>query len=388
MARQPLYMQLKIYLLELIKDNMDDQNYMLPSENTLCARFNISRITAKKALSELYEEGYIIRKRGKGSFINTDGAELFDFPKQESKKEFRNESVNVFPVNKKSKKLLLILPNLESSYYVQVLYNVIYEAKKYEYSVILGLSNNIQEEESAIISKNFRDVSGIIIAAAYNNVYNQGLVRLILKRYPIVFIDNNLLGLDVTAISSDNYRAIHHATAFLIKKGCKNIAFITKKGESNLTLSERFEGYKDALNSSGIPYREELILNNLSHGQIVYGDIIKNFLTDAPLDGIVAASSGIGIRILEQIERYKIKVPLSNIVIYDNEFETMRKIGPISFNYIQQDASQIGRLAVDLLIEQQNGDKLNKHIRIPAELVVGGAPTTEDNQTLSVFQGM
>lgn len=41
----------------------------VPSENQLCEQFGISRMTAKRALDELAQDGLIVRRRGAGSFM-------------------------------------------------------------------------------------------------------------------------------------------------------------------------------------------------------------------------------------------------------------------------------------------------------------------------------
>jgi DNA-binding GntR family transcriptional regulator len=64
-----LYKQIKDYLLQLVTDNKNVPHYKLPSENQIAVKFNTSRITAKRALTELQEEGYIYRIQGKGSFL-------------------------------------------------------------------------------------------------------------------------------------------------------------------------------------------------------------------------------------------------------------------------------------------------------------------------------
>lgn len=43
---------------------------LLPSENELCSRYNLTRSTVRKVLDELVNEGYIIKKKGKGSIVN------------------------------------------------------------------------------------------------------------------------------------------------------------------------------------------------------------------------------------------------------------------------------------------------------------------------------
>lgn len=42
---------------------------LLPSENELCARYNVTRSTVRKALDGLVNDGYIIKKQGKGSIV-------------------------------------------------------------------------------------------------------------------------------------------------------------------------------------------------------------------------------------------------------------------------------------------------------------------------------
>ena len=42
----------------------------LPTEQEICEFFNVSRITARQALSELTQRGYIVKKQGKGSYVS------------------------------------------------------------------------------------------------------------------------------------------------------------------------------------------------------------------------------------------------------------------------------------------------------------------------------
>lgn len=42
----------------------------LPNEDTLCARFSVSRITLREAVRGLIEDGYVTRRQGSGTFVN------------------------------------------------------------------------------------------------------------------------------------------------------------------------------------------------------------------------------------------------------------------------------------------------------------------------------
>lgn len=63
----PLYYQLK----EILRDYIQHQaaNSPLPSESDLCEHFKISRPTVRQAMSELAQEGYLYRSKGRGSFV-------------------------------------------------------------------------------------------------------------------------------------------------------------------------------------------------------------------------------------------------------------------------------------------------------------------------------
>jgi len=65
----PLYHQLKEILLAQIKEGRFKQGQALPPEWQLCERYGVSRITVRRAISELEYEGYVDRQQGKGTFV-------------------------------------------------------------------------------------------------------------------------------------------------------------------------------------------------------------------------------------------------------------------------------------------------------------------------------
>lgn len=65
----PLYYQLKEVLLEKIREGEWLVGELLPSENQLQKDYDLSRTTVRQTLSELVVAGYLIRRRGRGTFI-------------------------------------------------------------------------------------------------------------------------------------------------------------------------------------------------------------------------------------------------------------------------------------------------------------------------------
>lgn len=65
----PLYHQLKQILLNCIKDEDIFPGEALPSETELQKTYGVSRITVRRALSDLAAEGYVTREPGRGTFV-------------------------------------------------------------------------------------------------------------------------------------------------------------------------------------------------------------------------------------------------------------------------------------------------------------------------------
>jgi len=68
--KTPKYQQIIQYILDKIENKEFKDGEKLPTEEELCSYFNVSRISVRKAFDELTHEGYIIRKHGKGSYVN------------------------------------------------------------------------------------------------------------------------------------------------------------------------------------------------------------------------------------------------------------------------------------------------------------------------------
>lgn len=68
----PLYKQLKDLLLQEIKEGIYKANQKIPTELELSEKYQISRMTVRKALAELVEEGVLAKKQGKGTFVQEE----------------------------------------------------------------------------------------------------------------------------------------------------------------------------------------------------------------------------------------------------------------------------------------------------------------------------
>ncbi len=68
-GRTQLYFQLYDILYKDIRDGVYKPGQLLPTENTLIEQYHISRITVRKALDLLMNDGLIAKRRGYGTFV-------------------------------------------------------------------------------------------------------------------------------------------------------------------------------------------------------------------------------------------------------------------------------------------------------------------------------
>jgi len=67
---QSLSNEVKAEIYQYIKTTFDGVNNKLPTEEQFAQRLGVSRITIRTALNELASEGIILRRQGRGTFIN------------------------------------------------------------------------------------------------------------------------------------------------------------------------------------------------------------------------------------------------------------------------------------------------------------------------------
>ena len=68
-SEKPLYSQLIDIIKRSITGGEVSVGELLPSEAELCAAYHISRNTVRQAIGALEEDGFVVRKRGKGTFV-------------------------------------------------------------------------------------------------------------------------------------------------------------------------------------------------------------------------------------------------------------------------------------------------------------------------------
>ncbi|MBN8440496.1 MAG: GntR family transcriptional regulator [Thauera sp.] len=77
----PLYRQIKALILQALEAGEWRPGQVIPSEQELAARFNVSQGTVRKAIDEMAADNLLVRKQGKGTYVasHNDPRALFRF---------------------------------------------------------------------------------------------------------------------------------------------------------------------------------------------------------------------------------------------------------------------------------------------------------------------
>lgn len=88
----PIYEQIKNAIMSQIMSDELEEDETLPSIRNLAQDIKISVMTIKKAYDELEQEGYLISRQGKGTFVAPKNTELV---KEKARKEIEDYIIKI-----------------------------------------------------------------------------------------------------------------------------------------------------------------------------------------------------------------------------------------------------------------------------------------------------
>ena len=94
----PIYEQIKTSIINQILNDELKEDDPIPSIRNLAQDIKISVMTIKKAYDELEEEGYIVSRQGKGTFVAPKNTEL---AKEKAQKDIEDYFSRIVDISKK-----------------------------------------------------------------------------------------------------------------------------------------------------------------------------------------------------------------------------------------------------------------------------------------------
>ena len=244
------------------------------------------------------------------------------------------------------------------------------EAEKNNYTVIVGSSDEKEERSKRIINVMLdRQVDGIIFATAAND---QSLIEYLQKsKVPFVLIDRYFPGLKVNYVAVNNTEASFTGVEHLVMAGCRRIGFIGFKTTLS-HLQDRKKGYQSALKKNGITVSKSWIKEvPIDTSAEEVKEAIKALLAlPEPIDALFFASNKVSTLGLKYINRLGIKVP-DDLKILSFDQSDATDLFYATLTHIRQPLDEMGKVAVQTLVELMTRPKKITQIHLPAKLVIG-----------------
>lgn len=284
----PIYLHLKEYYKKRILNQEFTSGQRIDSINKMMLRHSVSRETAKLVLKQLIEEGLIISRQGKGSFV--------------------------VPQAKINNQWGMIIP-FYSSNIEQLIHALEFEAQKQGKQLTYFIHYNNPEEEMKLVSKMIFDgYEAVIVVPNYDESHTAEFYRKLIHGHTsVILVDNTMSGSYFKYVVQSYDLGVKRAVEYLVANTKGNLVMVksdTWKGRN--LLGELIE--QTLLNITEIDYpgREVFIVSNLR-------ELNRLFFIENNLQGILTTADTDAIRVLGRLKKWDINVPQqARLVSYGN----------------------------------------------------------------------
>lgn len=266
-------------------------------------------------------------------------------------------------VNKRTKTLGVLLPNVSSMFASEILNGIEDTAHESDYSVIVcNTDSNGVRTLKYLQVLNEKRVDGIIFTSEeLKEDYYKAMKEM---NVPIVLVSTASDLYPLPYVKVNDMRAAYSATEYLIKNGHKKIAMISGRREDPIAGVPRVNGFKKALEDYGIPFEQNRITYGIDFGFKTGIMCMEELLKNAPdSTAIFAASDEIAIGAISVANKYNVKIPDQlSIIGYDNLKIAEMSVPPLTT--VGQPLYEIGQTSANLLINMidNNGTVKSKTI--------------------------
>lgn len=240
-------------------------------------------------------------------------------------------------------------------------------ARRYGYHVLFRPIESDEPDDAYVELARGRHTDGLILSGPRSD--DTALLDLHREGFPIV-IHGQLPGTDVPSVDVDNVQGATVAVEHLLRLGHRRIGMITNAPPAYTASRQRLEGYRQALETAGIPYDEELVrYGNFDEesGRQAMEALLS--LGERPT-AVFIASDMVAIGALRALREHGLQVPEDIAVVGFDDIATARYLTP-ALTTVHVPAFGLGWSAAELLIRIIEGDLPNEtQVRLETQLVV------------------
>ncbi len=339
--KEPLYKKILHDLQAEIFSGRLAVDFQLPTEKELSERYHVSRITSKRALTELEQAGLIYRVRGKGSFVKAS-------PTQTSLRPA-----------KKATRILFLLPFIHDSSVGNFTDGLLPVMQERQIEAVMGTMDVFEQKSPAELMNEY---DGLIYYAENSDPYLDVLVKLALQAFPVISLDKKNFELDFPTILSDNLAGGKLATEFLIAQGHTRIAYLFGHSLHPQSVRNRYIGYLTALDAAGLDFHTP------SADNIATSENLFAYLTEHQVTAFVCENDLLAIETMRILKQAGCNIPQDISLVGFDDIQAAALVDP-PLTTIAQDFQQIGAIAGKTLIDWIENNQVPNDIKVPVTLV-------------------
>ena len=270
----------------------------------------------------------------------------------------------------------VIVPEIANTFFGELLHGIGEVIDQTDFtSFYFDSDNNSDKEERAILALEQQRVRGLLITpaqdsdAAVNRRLYSYLERL---NVPTVVVDRDFPGSKWDGVFFENYQSGYCAAEALIAAGNRTLGMIT--GDLRLKIArERYEGFLQAAQDGGCPVSEQHIYQGDFTIEGAYAAAKRMLESDDRPQAVLTSNNLTSLGFLKAVTEKGMQIGRDIAVIGIDHIPELDILN-YGFSWVARDTVQMGRLAMQVLLERmQNPDKQRQICMIPHRLILKGS---------------
>lgn len=249
----------------------------------------------------------------------------------------------------RTKTIGILIPDISSQFYPEIVRGAEDVANIYDYNIILGNSDfDVEKEKEYLKVLKEKMVDGVIYMSSSLEQEILDLINeLDLKTILVETKDKDGL---LPSVTIDNVKATYEGTKHLIGNGAKSLAFIGVENDNKNAWGERYIGFEKAVTEAGLTIDKDLVyFKNLKVKSGVTG--VESFIKSGKnMDAIVCASDEIAMGAINALRDANIRVPEDVQIIGFNDNHVASVFYP-KITTVSQPSYDMGSVAMRMLIK-------------------------------------
>ena len=339
----PIYQTISNELYAKIKAGEFSYDVPLCTEKSICEEYNVSRITAKRALNQLESMGVLYRKRGVGSFVahpDKAGAHQASYASQ-GKSVYKTIALMIpFSISQGGIfKAIEVASDMLARYGCYFTLNI--------------FKAGYQNEQAMLELLKESNIDGIVYYPSTANMPVELLDQFCEQDKPVIILDKPHKYPQYSSIVSDNHSGGALLTEHLISYGHRNICYLSRFSTDEVfSIRDRYTGFSKSLHENRITGKPLFYQIDAPQEGVVDYPMLKHIINEWNRKGISAVeceNDEVAFHVHMCCQNLSVKIPEElSVTGFDNiSWATM---GNTQITTVEQDFELIGENIAELLL--------------------------------------